>query len=223
MLNSLVETKYVAIFGGSGKIGKELISVALRNGLKIRALYRPGSEPQEEPPGLEVITGQVTELSDVRKTLEGTSGAIIVFGPRLGKHNDPQPFTADATGKIITEMKKLGISRLIVQTGAIVGGDTPNWSRGVRRIVRGYRKNFPKNAADRDAQERVTKESGLDWTLARPFRISEARGKGKERVRVAQNIHIGMLTSIRKTDLAEFLVEELVGGRFHRQAVYIVN
>lgn len=160
---------------------------------------------------------------DAFATLCTASPRAVVFGPRLGRRKNPQPFCADATAKIVAEMRNLGISRLIVQTGAMAGGDTPNWSMSVRRFVRSHRKNYPKIDANRDAQEIVTKEGELDWTLVKPFRISGARGRGKEHVRVAQNVHIGMLTSIRRADLAEFLVDELMEGRFHRQAVYVVN
>ena len=217
----MVEQRSIAVFGGSGKTGLEVVRVALAKGFGVRALYRPGSEPKEALSGLEAITGHLTEPKDIRRTLEGTVGAIIVFGPRLGKRNNPQPFCADATKSIVEEMKKLGVQRLIVQTGAMAGGDTPNWSRGVRWFVGRYRKNYPEINRDRDAQEIVTKESDLDWTLVRPFRISGAHGKGH--ARVAPNIRIGMFTSIRRTDLAEFHVNEIANGRFHRQNVYIVT
>ncbi len=214
-------TKCIAVFGGSGLVGKELVSAALRRGLLVKALYRPGSEPQGQTKGLEVITGQLTEPSVIRRTLEGTMGAICVFGPRLGKGKDPQPFCADATVRIAAEMTKLGIQRLIVQTGAMAGGDNPDWSWGLRRFVRSYRKNYPEIDKDRDAQEVATKQSGLDWTIVRPFRISGARGRGNPRV--AHSMKIGMFSSIRRADLAEFLVSEVTDGKWHRQTVYILS
>ena len=216
----MFKTPRLAVFGGSGKTGRKLIAVALKKGVLVRALYRLGSEPNQTP-GLEIITGQLTEPGDIRRTIEGTDGAILVFGPRLGRHAHPEPFCAGATSRIIAEMKRLGIERLVCQTGAMAGGDTPNWSKMVRMFVARYRKQYPAINSDRDAQEVAIKESGLDWTLAKPFRISGARGKGH--VRVAPAIRIGAFTSIRRTDLAEFLIDECITGRFHKQAVYIVN
>lgn len=138
----MVKTPRLAVFGGSGKTGRELIAVALKKGVLVRALYRPGSEPSQTP-GLEIITGQLTEPGDIRRTIEGTDGAILVFGPRLGRHAHPEPFCAGATSRIIAEMKRLGIERLICQTGAMAGGDTPNWSKMVRMFVARYRKQYP--------------------------------------------------------------------------------
>lgn len=167
------------------------------------------------------MKGQLTEPADIRRNLEGTDGVAVVFGPRLGRGKHPVPFCAEATKIIVAEMKNLGINRLIVQTGAMAGGDNPNWSRGVKWFVGRYRKQYPEINADRDAQEIVTKESGLDWTLVRPFRISGARGNGHPHM--APAIRIGMFTSIRRRDPVEFELGELTKGRFHRQIVYIVS
>ena len=218
---SLGGEESIAVFGGSGNTGQEVIAAALRKGLRVRALYRPGSEPTSVATGLEVVSGQLSETAAVRRTLEETSGAVLVFGPRLGRGRNPEPFCASATATIIAEMRALGIGRLVCQTGAMAGGDTPNWSRAVRRFVRRYRRLYPAIDADRDRQEATVKSSGLDWTIAKPFRISRARGKGH--VRVAPAIRISAFTSVRRADLAEFLVDELRDGRFHRQAVYVVT
>jgi hypothetical protein len=38
-------TSCIAVFGGSGFVGKELVTGALRKGLCVKALYRPGFLP----------------------------------------------------------------------------------------------------------------------------------------------------------------------------------
>jgi putative NADH-flavin reductase len=213
--------KCIAVFGGSGLVGEELVAAALRRGLQVKGLYRPGSEPRGQTKGLEVITGQLTDSSKIQRTLDGTVGAICVFGPRLGKKNNPQPFCADATAKIIEEMKKLGMGRLIVQTGAMAGGDSPNWSWFVRRFVKSYRKNYPEIDKDRDAQEAVTRASGLDWTITRTFRISGGKGSGE--VRALENVRISFSTHTPRPDFAKFLLDELISGTHHRKTIYVVK
>ena len=220
-MDDAVRMESIAVFGGSGLLGKEVVATALRKGLRVKGLYRPGSEPPVQTTGLEVITGQLTESPKIRRTLEGTRGAICVFGPRLGRRNNPQPFCADATAKIVEEMKKLGMERLIVQTGAMAGGDSPNWSWFVRRFVKSYRKNYPEIDKDRDAQEIVTKGSGLDWTITRTFRISGRKGTGK--VRALENGRISFFTHTPRPDFANFLLNELMSGNHHRQVIYVVK
>lgn len=211
----------IAVFGGSGNTGRDVIASATRQGLRVKALFRPGSEPSAAPRGLEVVTGQLTKPEDVRRTLQGTDGAILVFGPRLSRKVKADVFCAAATANVIREMKALGLRRLVCQTGAMAGGDSPNWSWAVRRFVRSYRRNFAEVDADRDAQEAEVKASGLDWTVAKPFRISGAKGKG--RVRAAPNLRISIFTSTRRADLADFLVAEVRNGRFLGKAIYVLS
>jgi putative NADH-flavin reductase len=212
--------KRIAVFGASGLVGKEVVAAALKRGLQVQALYRPGSEPQNQTTGLEAITGQLKDSVKIWQTLEGTMGAICVFGPRLGRKNNPQPFCADATARIVEEMKKLSMERLIVQTGAMAGGDSPNWSWFVRRFVKSYRKNYPQIDKDRDAQEAVTKGSGLDWTITRTFRIS---GGGKGKVRALENVRISFFTHTPRRDFANFLLDELLDGTHRGKTVYVVK
>lgn len=216
----------IAVFGASGNTGRSVVACALRKGVRVRALYRPGSEPNPVPPGLEVVTGQLTQRDDVGRVLAGTEAAVLVFGPRLGglfskPPVPPEAFCTPATANVVAEMQRLGVRRIVCQTGAMAGKGTANWSRGVGRFVQNYWRKFPEIAADRDRQERVVQESGLDWVVVRPFRISRARGVGK--VHAAPAIHIGLFTSIRRDDLADFLVSEATAGRFHGQAVYAVK
>lgn len=51
--------------------------------------------------------------------------------------------------------------------------------------------------------------------------ISAALKKGL-RVRAAPAIRIGRFTSVRRADLAQFPVDEVTAGRWHRQAVRVV-
>lgn len=211
----------IAVFGASGKTGQAVLRAAWKKGLGVRALYRPGSDPPTPPPDLQVIRGQLTSPDDVRETLTGAAGAILAFGPRLRRGVPGDVFCAAATREAITAMKALGVARLVCQTGAMAGGDHPNWSWGVRRFVGRYREQFPTVAADRDAQEEAVNASGLDWLIARPFRISGAKAKGS--VRAGPDLRIGMLTSTRRDDLATFLVDQVVRGTLHRTAVFVIS
>jgi len=41
-MDDAIRTQGIAVFGGSGLVGKELIATALRKGLQVKGLYRPG-------------------------------------------------------------------------------------------------------------------------------------------------------------------------------------
>lgn len=52
-------------------------------GLQVRALARdPSKFPEEVKAKIEVVQGDVLNYEDVRKTVEGVDGAVIVLGTR---------------------------------------------------------------------------------------------------------------------------------------------
>lgn len=218
----MVQLNRIAVFGASGTTGQAIVEAALRRGLEVRALYRPGSQPGEPAKGLEVVTGHLASTDDVRRTLTGTEAATCAFGPRIRRDGPaPAPFCEAATANVIAGMRVLEIERLVVQTGAMATGDDANLGSSYRRMRSRYRERFHDLAVDREAQERVVQESGLDWLLVRPPRIVPGGPTG--RLKVAETARIGLLAKARVGDLAEFHCDELARPRFHREAVYVLG
>jgi len=70
-------------------------------------------------------------------------------------------------------------------------------------------------------QEQLVRESGLEWTLVKPPRLTDGRARG--RVVAGIDLQIGLSSSIRRADLAAFLVGECLEPRFAKQAVYVIG
>ena len=68
-------------------------------------------------------------------------------------------------------------------------------------LIEGLLKGFFR---DHDVQERMTRESGLDFVIARPTRLTNGKAKGKY-VRTTEPIPVP--STISRADLADFLVE----------------
>ncbi|KAJ1528819.1 hypothetical protein ONE63_007196 [Megalurothrips usitatus] len=100
--------KKIAIFGGSGTTGLCAVDAALKKGLAVRALARdPSKFPEDVRSKLEVIQGDVLNYDDVKKTVEGVDGAVIVLGTR----NDIKPTTmmSEGTKNVLNALKEAGI------------------------------------------------------------------------------------------------------------------
>lgn len=66
---------------------------------------------------------------------------------------------------------------------------------------------------DKDRQERLIEASGLDWTIVRPARFSNARTS--EPLKVLTSIPRGArLTRIAPAEVASFILDELAESRF---------
>ena len=207
--------KTIAVFGGSGRTGSEVIRLAVNRGWLVRALVRPASACEPRP-GLQIIRGDLQLPSDVQKTVAGMEAVVCVFGPRSTAE---APFCATATGHVIAAMESTGVRRLAGLTGAMVGDLPPTVSVAMRSLAGLYRRQVPALAADAAAQERVIIESGLDWTLVKPGRLTDRAATG--RVQAGPSVRIGLLSPISRRDLARFILDELCAGRHVRERVYI--
>jgi putative NADH-flavin reductase len=207
----------LAVFGASGRTGQALLCAAANQGLRIRALCRPTSRV-ETGPHVDILRGEITNADDVERTVEGTQGVACVFGPRPPY---AEVFCAAATQRVIEAMVRCGVSRLICQTGAMVGSDVSHWTPGVRLMVRLFRRQQPAIAADRAQQESVVKASALEWTIVKPPRLTDGPATG--RVRTSPDLRVSLFSRISRRDLAAFLISECVAARFMRQAAYVMN
>ena len=205
----------LAVFGASGRTGRLVVDLALSRGFGVRALVRTAAR-LEAGTGASVLRGSLEEPGAVAETLSGTEAVCCVFGPR---NPSAAPFCAAATAQVISAMKAAGIGRLVCLTGAMVGTLPHNVSVPMRMMAGLYRRQVPTLAADAAQQERVVMESGLDWTVVKPPRLTD--GPAAARVRSGVALRVGLLSRISRRDLAGFLLDEIVFARHLRQRVYV--
>lgn len=209
--------KTIAIFGASGKTGEEILKEASSLGLTIRAIVRRHSTIL--PMGkIRAIECDYNNKDDIKKSIKDVDGVIIVFGPR-SPYTDV--FCEKTTSNIIEAMKAVGIKRLICQTGAMIGDYIRNRSVFFELMCRMYRSQNPLGYNDRVQQERVIKESGLDWTIIKPPRLINENGNGD--VSAGENVSVGLLSSISRRSLAKFILEEVHNRRYFNKSIFIRN
>ena len=208
----------IAIFGGSGATGKALISHAASKGLKVRALARRASSIEFESDQMVVLEGALSNLGDVMATLQGCGAAICVFGPHP-PYTDV--FCKHATSIIISAMQQSEVKRLICQTGGMIGEYRANRTFAFQLMSDMFKRHSLQVAHDRERQESVVIHSGLAWTIVKPPRLTDGAAKGKWSA--GTNVRLGMLSSISRDDLAEFLLTETVRPQYIGQAVFVRN
>ena len=208
----------IAVFGATGRTGQQLVAAALARGWQVHALCREGRHPGASHPALRVLQGPLTDPAALDQTLSGCQAACCVFGPRP-PHTDL--FCADATRAIIAAATRAGVSRLICQTGAMIGPYRANRTWPFDLMAKLFARQRPAAALDRWQQEVAVRESGLDWTVIKPPRLVDAPGQG--RVKAGPQVRVGLLSKIGRTDLAQAIVDQLAEPRFRRETVFVAG
>jgi putative NADH-flavin reductase len=212
------QTRRLAVFGATGKTGLALVATARRRGWQVRALVRGSVETLEEQAGIEIVRGEFSSLERVQAVIEGTQAVCCVFGPRPPFN---EIFCAEATQAVIEAMRRAGVRRLIVQTGSMVGQNLPNWTFAWRLMTLMYQRQQPHGAQDRLEQERLVRQSGLDWTIIKPPRLTDAVASGH--VRAGSDVRIGLFSRISRADLKTFLMDQIERPGFVGQSVFVVG
>lgn len=206
----------MTVFGASGRTGRRVAAEAVRSGQRVVAVCRRAEAAALLPGEAVVLAGDGLEPPLLGEAVAGAAAVVVVFGPRPG---DREPFCAGATGAIVEAMADAGVRRLIVQTGAMVGRYPRNRSLPMRLAVAVYDRLEPVLARDREEQEACVRASGLDWTLVKPPRLTEApTGADPE---VGEDLRVGLLSSVARADLARVLVGLATTRQGRRRALFV--
>ena len=207
---------HLALFGGSGRTGRQVLDQALAAGHTVRALSRrPESIPQRSPL-LTVVQGDVLDPEAVRSTVSGTEAVISVFGHVKGS---PAAVQTEGTQAIVDAMEAQGLRRIVSLSG---GGlpypdkDQPKLPDRVIRLL--LRVLSPTVIKDAEEHLRVLEESGLDWTVVRGPVLTDAPLSGRYRVGWV-GVDAGM--KLGRADLAQFILREALNPAYVRQLPFI--
>ena len=205
----------LAIFGISGRTGRELAKVAVLRGWEVCGFVRPTSMVEGGIGNGRIVRGNFNELDRVIETIANSEAVCCMIGPRPP---NTDAFCATATAAIIAAMKQTGCHRLVCQTGAMIG-PAPSRSHPMEWMARTFARWHPQAIRDREEQERLVESSGLDWTIVKPPRLTDSPPQG--RVQASAVLRIGLLSTISRADLAAFIIDEVQTGRFVRQRIFV--
>jgi NADH dehydrogenase len=154
----------IFVTGGTGFVGREIVSGLIAAGHKVRCLVRKGSENKlPNYDGLERVFGDATEISTLHGALDGCDAVIHLIG-------------------IIREVAGRGVTfeRLHVEATENIVNLTVE--SGVRRYL-----HMSANGADAEGKtgyqttkwraEELVRRADLDWTIFRPSVIFGPEGE----------------------------------------------
>lgn len=201
----------VALFGGTGKTGRIVARRATDREWGVKILARaPDSMPDE--PGVQVVGGGVLDPGAVYRTVTDCDAVIVLLS--LTKNNLPDMLT-EGTQIITQVMQKLGVSRIVCVSSIGVGESAEQGSFRCKLAGLTVRRKEVEAKAE---QERVLRETELEWTVVRPGLLTDDPGTGHTRVGTDISTVVG---KVSREDLASFLLSEVEDRNFLRKSPYI--
>jgi len=150
------------VIGATGRTGQEVVQQTLARGHQVTAFVRSPEGVGVRNERLTVIKGDATDEEQLFNAMQNHDAVISTLGPReVFKPGSLLHDSALATTRV---MKRTGIKRLVVLSAAAHFPGIPN------RIASFIMRNHMRDSL---TMEEVVQASGLDWTIARPPRLTE--------------------------------------------------
>lgn len=219
----------ITVFGATGGVGQQVVKQAVAAGHDVVAVVR---NPQKLPERVTFVRADLSTatVDQVVRAVRKSDAVLSCLGPR-SRAEAQAGIVTTATRLIIDATKEAGPRRLIVISAVPVGttasparpnppasdpGDGWMVTNVMTPIVKTVFKNVYRDLA---AMEDIVRESGLDWTIARPPRLLDKKLTGQYRTHAFQNLPGGR--AIGRADLAHFMLAAVQRQETVGQAVRV--
>ena len=208
----------ILIIGASKGIGLETTRQAIAAGYDVRALARSAPSIKLADAKLEKVPGDALSQQNVKAALAGVDVVIVTLGISLGDLFKPVHLFSQATRVLIAAMKDKSVNRLIAITG-FGAGDSQKSISPLQRFP--FKIVFGRAYDDKSRQETLIKQSGLDWTIARPGVLFN--GAQTVRYKVLREPPEWRNGIIARANVADFLVKQTEDRSFIGVAPVLIN
>jgi putative NADH-flavin reductase len=187
------------VLGATGGTGIEIVRQALERGHCVTAFVR---SPQRLKPFLDRIhvqQGDVLNSAELERVVRDHDAILSGFGPRLPISKADENLLRRFGSAVTSAMLHANVRRVVVESTAFLFRDSlvPPTNL-VGRLF------FPGIVEDASEMERIFMDSGLEWTIVRPPRLTDKRYTGRYRVREGHLPRFGF--SISRADVADCLI-----------------
>ena len=193
----------VLVLGATGGTGRLIVKQALARGFAVRVLVRSPAKAAGLD-GAEVFIGDARDEAVLRKALEGVDAVVSALGTPASPFKEVT-LLSSATKALVNAMKATGVSRLVCITGMGAGDSAGHGGFVFDRLI------FPallrKVYVDKNRQEAIVRDSGLDWLLVRPSVLNDKPAKHETRALTdLSGFHGG---TIARADVASFVLDQV--------------
>ncbi|GIJ65762.1 NAD(P)-dependent oxidoreductase [Virgisporangium ochraceum] len=206
----------LTIVAATGGIGRQLVTQALAAGHTVTAVVR---NPAAVRADLRTVKVDLT-APDPAALADAVAGADAVLSAAGARARSDSGVAERGTRAVVDAMKETGVRRLVVVSAAPIGTvaspDRPHPPRhdpGEGVVMRYLltpivKRVFRANYADLARMEDVIRNSGLDWTIVRPPKLTDKALTASYRTAYGRNLRGGLNAS--RADVAHYMLRSLI-------------
>ncbi len=150
------------VIGATGRTGQKIVHQALARGHHVTALVRSPEGITLKNERLTVLKGNAMDENQLFDAMQNHDAVLSTLGPR--EVFKPSSILHDSALATTRAMNRSGVKRLLMLSAAAHFPGVPN------RIASFILQNHMRDSL---AMEEVVQGSGLDWTIARPPRLTQ--------------------------------------------------
>jgi uncharacterized protein YbjT (DUF2867 family) len=177
------------------------VGTALARGHQVTAFARTPQKLAIEHAQLKKVAGDFHQSASVAATVPGHD-AVIITASSFSAFKDNPRYFSQGTGYVIDAMTNAKVKRLVVLSAFGAGESRRLANPLVRLLLIGL--VLKAQFEDHDRQEQQVRNSGLDWVIARPTRLTNGPARGRTQKKSALE---SVPNAISRADVAAFLVE----------------
>jgi putative NADH-flavin reductase len=201
----------LAILGGTGSVGREVVRQAVMAGHAVNLLSRSRARVSALNQPVTFIDGDATDAATVDRAIAPADAVISTLGHTRG---GPSSLLQMAATHAVAAMERHDVQRIVALSNLSVRSPQDNLTTRQQWTSAFARLSMRSVQADHKAQARVLMDSELEWTIVRtPLLVDRGIG-GKYRVG-ALDATTG--AQMGRADLAAFLLACAVEGRYVHQ------
>lgn len=150
------------VIGATGRTGQEIVRQALARGHEVTAFVRSPEKIILRNGQLATVRGDPMDENQLFDAMQNQEAVFSTLGPR--KVFEQTSMLRDSAKATTRAMKRAGVNRLIVLSAA---AHFPGALNRVASFI------MSRHMQDSLAMEAVVQGDGLDWTIARPPRLTQ--------------------------------------------------
>src|SRR6266705_2144991 len=150
------------VIGATGRTGWEIVQQSLARGHDVAAFVRSTESITLHSERLTVLKGDAKDEDQLFDAMQNHDTVVSALGPR--EVFKPSSMLHDSAVATTLAMNRSGVKRLVVLSAAAHFPGIPN------RIASFIMRNHMRDSL---TMEQIVQASGLDWTIARPPRLTQ--------------------------------------------------